>query len=113
MANQIVPLTSMPNQSLSVQLTVDGLPLTLNLTLNYSYMSGHWAMTVYSAQGALLLDSVPMLTGVYPAANMLAQHAYLAIGSAYLLNVGSSDADYPGANDLGSDFLLVWGDTPS
>jgi hypothetical protein len=54
-----------------------------------------------------------MLTGVYPAANMLAQHAYLAIGSAYLLNVGSSDADYPGANDLGSDFLLVWGDTPS
>ena len=113
MANQIVPLTSMPNQSLSVQLTVDGSPLTLNLTLNYSYVSGYWSMTVYSAQGVLLLDSVPMLTGIYPAANMLSQYAYLAIGSAYLLNVGSSDADYPGVNDLGSNFLLAWGDTPS
>ena len=70
-------------------------------------------MTVYSAQGTLLLDSLPMLTGVYPAANMLAQYVYLAIGSAYLLNVGNSDTDYPGANDLGSNFVLLWGDTPS
>ena len=113
MANQIVPLTSMPNQSLTTQLIVDGKSLTLNLVLSYSYMSGYWFMTVYSAQGTLLLDSLPMLTGVYPAANILAQYVYLVIGSAYLLNVGNSATDYPGANDLGSNFVLLWGDTPS
>jgi hypothetical protein len=110
MANQIVPLSSQQNQSLSVQLTVDGQSLTLNLKIGWSSMAGYWVMTIFDAQGNLLLDSLPMITGTFPAANILSQYGYLKIGSAYLLNVGNSD-DYPGINELGSDFLLLWGDT--
>jgi hypothetical protein len=110
MAAQLVPLTQAPNQSLTVQLTVDGKPLTLNLVLSYSAMAGWWQMQVSDAQNNLLIGSVPLITGSYPAANVLAQYGYLAIGSAYLLNTGNSVNDYPGANDLTS-FSLVWGDT--
>ena len=110
MANQIVPLTQAPNQAFTVQLTVDGQPLTLNLLLSYSAMAGWWQMQISDAQGNTLIDSVPLVTGYYPAANMLAQYGYLAIGSAYLLNTGNSTDDYPSANNLTS-FSLLWGDT--
>ena len=105
---QIVPLTQAPNQTLTVQLTVDGGPLTLNLAFSYSAMSGWWQMQVADAQGNILIASVPLITGYYPAANMLAQYGYLQVGSAYLLNTGNSPDDYPGANDLTAFSLLWW-----
>jgi hypothetical protein len=75
-------------------------------------MAGYWVMSVYDANGNLLVDSIPMITGWYPAANILAQQGYLAIGSAYILNLGNSQTDYPGSNNLGSDYVLVWSDSP-
>lgn len=110
MSEQLVPLVQAPNQTFTVQLTVDGAPLTLNLTLSYSVMSGWWQMQVADAQNTQLVASIPLVTGYYPAANLLAQYGYLKIGSAYLLNTGSSVNDFPGANDLTS-FSLLWSDT--
>jgi len=110
MASQIIPLTQAPNQTFAAQLTVDGQALTLNFVLSFSVMSGWWQLQVANAQGQILIDSVPLITGWYPAANLLAQYGYLAIGSAYLLNTGNSPDDYPGQNDLTS-FSLLWGDT--
>jgi hypothetical protein len=108
---QTIPLTSSPQQSFTVQLQVDGGPLTLQLTISWSEMAGYWVMSISDANGVLLVDSVPIITGVYPAANLLAQQQYLQIGSAYILNLGNSQADYPGVNNLGSDFVLIWDDT--
>jgi hypothetical protein len=110
---QIVPLSPLPNQTLTAQLQVDGNAISLNLSIRWSTMAGYWVMSVSSSQNNLLLDSVPMVTGWYPAANILAQYGYLAIGSAYLLNLGNDDSDYPGLTDLGSAFVLLWGDTAS
>lgn len=110
MSAQIIPLTQTPNQTFTAQLTVDGGPLTLAFSLSYSAMSGWWQLQVYNAQGLLLLASVPLVTGYYPAANLLAQYGYLEIGSAYLLNTGNSADDYPGASNLTS-FSLLWSDT--
>ena len=109
---QIIPLTPAPNQSFSVTLQVDGAPLTLNLALRWSEMAGYWVMTIFDSAMNLLLDSVPLITGWYPAANVLAQYGYLGIGSAYILNNGTSDSDYPGRDDLGTNFSLLWDDTP-
>lgn len=110
MSTQIVPLNTAPNQTFTVQLTVDGSPLTLNLTLSYSAMSGWWQLGIANAQNTVLVAAVPLVTGWYPCANLLAQYGYMQIGSAYLLNTGSSSVDYPGINDLPS-FSLLWGDT--
>src|SRR5271167_2992668 len=103
---QIIPLTASPNQSFAVTLQVDGAPLTLNLNIRWSEMAGYWVMTIFNSAGVLLLDSLPLITGWYPAANMLAQQNYLRIGSAYILNLGNSESDYPGKPDLGSAFAL-------
>jgi hypothetical protein len=111
MADQIIPLTSAANQVFSAQLIVDGNALTLNLSLSYSSTAGYWQMSVADVNGNALIASVPLITGWYPAANLLAQYVYLAIGSAALLNTGNIAADYPGRDNLGQ-FSLVWSDTP-
>jgi hypothetical protein len=110
MSNQIIPLTSAPNQSFSVQLIVDGNALTLNLDLSFSEMAGYWQMAIFDAITNLLIASVPLVTGWYPAANMLSQYGYLKIGSAYLLNTANAETDYPGPDNL-PQFSLLWGDT--
>ena len=97
---------------MTVQLEVDNAALTLNLAVYWSAMSGYWLLDVYSAVGTQLLAGVPMITGTYPAANILSQYAYLAIGSAYILNQSTGQADYPGSTALGTSFVLLWGDTP-
>jgi len=112
MADQLVSVTSQPYQYLTAQLEVDGQALTLNLVVYWHYMSGYWLVDVYAAQGDLLLSGVPLITGAYPAANLLGQQVYLSIGAAVIINQSSGQQDYPGINTLGSQFSLLWGDTP-
>ena len=107
---QIIPLTNAPNQTLTVALNVNGGVLRLGLFITYSEMAQYWLMSVSDSQGNLLLSSVPMVTGSWPAANLLAQQGYLNIGSAYIINLGQVPDDYPNANELGSAFILLWGD---
>jgi hypothetical protein len=139
MSLQIVPLTNSPNQQLTVLLQVDGAPLTLNLTVKFNEMAGYWLLSVSDSSNNLLIDSIPMICGNYPAGNLLQQQRYLAIGSWYIVNVanltvtGASDVgygqggygfggyggasgqggqDYPDASNLGTAFQLWVGDTP-
>lgn len=111
MSAQIVPLDNSAQQNLAVALNVDGLVLRLRLSIAYSEMAGYWVMAIADAAGNLLLASVPMITGNWPAANLLAQYGYLRIGSAYIINAGQISADYPNAIELGNSFVLLWDDT--
>lgn len=110
MANQVIPLSSAPNQTFTTQLIVDGSPLTLGIELDFNEMAGYWEMAISDSAGNLLIDNVPLITGWYPAANLLGQYGYLQIGSAYLLNTGNASVDYPGESNLAL-FSLLWGDT--
>jgi hypothetical protein len=110
---QIIPLTNAPNQQLSVALNVDGAVLRLNLAITFSEMAQYWLMSISDAQNNLLLSSVPLITGAWPAANLLAQQAYMKIGSAYVINLGMVADDYPTDTELGTGFLLLWDDTAS
>jgi hypothetical protein len=92
-----------------VALSVDGSTLVLNLRVNYNETAKYWIMAVSDASNNLLIDSLALVTGFYPAANLLPPS--LGIGSAQVLNVSGTSQDYPDATNLGSDFLLVWDDT--
>lgn len=113
MSDQIIPLTSSPNQSFTATLQVDGAALTIGFAIRWSEMAGYWVMSIFNSAGELLLDSIPLITGWYPGGNILSQYAYLNIGSAFILNEGMSGSDFPGRSDLGTNFVLLWGDTPA
>ena len=111
MATQIIPLTSAPNQTLQTTVSIDGKNVTLQLTLRYNETAEYWVMGISDSQGNRLADSVPLITGAYPAGNVLEQYAYLGIGSAFVVKMGGAASDYPGTDQLGTEFVLVWGDT--
>jgi Domain of unknown function (DUF6983) len=110
--SQLLSLTNSPNQSLLLDLTVDGAPLTLYATIYYSEMAGYWLIDLYSEPDVPLLLSTPLITGVWPAANMLGQFGYLTIGSLFVLNVTGAQDDYPDDTELGNRFAVLWSDTP-
>jgi hypothetical protein len=109
---QIVPLNSSPNQNFLANLTVNGAALKLNLSIRFNEIAQYWTMGVADANNTVILASVPLLTGSWPAANILGQYQYKQIGSCYLLNVsnGGNNLDYPNGQNLGTDFILLWGD---
>lgn len=109
---QIVPLDNSPNQTLDITLVIDGQNRNLRLNLVYNQQAQYWVLTILDATTAqVLLAGLPLITGVYPATNLLAQYSYLGLGSIYLVKVGDTALDYPDDKTLGTSFLLVWGDT--
>lgn len=109
---QVIPVTSLPNQTFQMILDVDGKNITLGFKFSYSEAADYWVMTVYDpGNNMCLLDSIPLLSGQYPAANILEQYAYLGIGSAVLVPTAQIDAEGPDDTTLGTEFVLLWGDT--
>lgn len=112
MSLQIVPLTSDPNQTLEISVTVDEEILNLSLFVRYNEIAEYWTMKVSDqATGVVLVDSVPFLMGEDGAANILGQYEYLGIGSAYIVPITQVDMDRPDGTNLGTEFVLLWGDS--
>ncbi len=111
MADQLIPVTNSPNQAMLVSLNINDTIVKLNLTFSFNEMAQYWVMSVADVNNNPLIASVPLITGNWPAANILGQYQYLGIGSAYVINVSTGNvADYPGINDLGINFVLLWSD---
>lgn len=112
MAYKIIPLTPNANQSFSCTLPVDAKNITLAFTFRYNTIGGYWFMSVADAKtSAQLLDAVPLVTGEYPAADLLGQYEYLGIGSAAIVPTSTLATSIPDDTTLGTDYVLVWGDT--
>ena len=113
MAWNVVPLETYPDQVIHVTVPAQNKQnVQLILHLRYNTEGGFWRMDISDSQDNMLVSGAPLLTGEYPAANILQQFDYLGIGSAIILNMTeATDADIPGLSDLGTDFVLIWGDS--
>lgn len=112
MATKIVPIVAGANQSFNCTLPIDNKNITLGFVFTWNGIGGYWFMSVANVKTKeLLLDAVPLVTGDFPAADLLGQYTHLGIGSAAVVPVSSTAAGIPNATNLGSDFVLVWSDT--
>ena len=105
-----IPLTSDPNQNFKCTIPIDGVNKSLIFDIRYNSEAEYWTMMVTDdLRGIVLIDSIPLLSGIYPAANILEQYAYLNIGSAYIVKANPDiTEDNPNAETLGSGFKLYW-----
>jgi hypothetical protein len=109
----VIPLTTEPNQRFQCTIPIDGDNRRLSLELRYNAIAEYWNMTIHDpALRRTLIDSLPILVGEYPAANLLEQYTYLNLGSATVVAVGPAD-EYANPDDttLGTNYMLVWGDS--
>lgn len=108
-----IPLTTEPNQSFKANIPVDGRNIELKFDIRYNTIAEYWVMTVTDPlTDKVLIDSLPLLTGQYPAANILEQYSHLRIGSAVIVNTSTIDiSNEPNDKNLGCDYILIWGDT--
>jgi len=103
----IIPLLSV-NQTFDIVLPVDGNNLKLGFYVYWNKIAEYWCMDITDYRvGKKVLSGIPLLTGE----NMLEQYKYLAIGSAYLVNLSGKLPDTPNDNNLGTSFQLIWSDT--
>lgn len=108
----LIPLTTDPDQSFTMTLPIDGKNLTFDLRLRYNTEAKFWLLSITdSVTETLLLDSIPLVTGDYPAANILSQYKYLNIGSIVIVPNGSSATGDPDDTNLGTEYYMAWGDT--
>jgi len=106
-----IQLSSLPNQTFQSTISVDGNNITLQFFVRYNSIAGYWTMRITDPlTNTILIDSLPLVTGDGLAQNLLAQYSYLKIGSAYLINIDNVDPD-PTSENLGVNFVLLWGDT--
>ena len=111
MAWQQIPIQPIPDQEFSVTIKANGTNIPLIIRLRFNTEGEFWHMNISDGRtGEMLLANLPLVTGEYPAADRLAQFQHLGIGSFLVLkSTEETDADIPGLNDLGSDFLLICG----
>jgi hypothetical protein len=108
MSAQIVPLNPSPNQVLSVTLNINGSSITLGIKQYFNRIGGFWVFDIFTQQGVPLVSSVPLITGYWPAANILAPYEYMKIGEAFVINQNGANSDWPTNTNLGSGFVLLW-----
>lgn len=108
MPAQILPLTSQPNQILLATLAINGGTTTIGIRQYWNRIGGFWVMDIYNSNGLPLVSSVPLLTGDWPAANVMAPYEWLNIGAWFIINQGNGEqADWPNSSNLGINFLLL------
>lgn len=112
MAWNVIPLDNTPDQEFNVTVDVDGISIPLFLHLRFNTEGQFWHMDIADGRDhKMLVSGIPMLTGEYPAADLLQQFQHIGIGSAVIVeNTDQTEDENPGMFDLGTDFLLLWGD---
>ena len=110
MSAQLLPISTSPNQSMRAILSVNGSLITLNLRVYYNQLVPAWMLDIADQFGNPMVSSIPLVTGVYPAANILGPYGYLGIGSAFVINQSGGTSDLPDDKNLGVLFQILWDD---
>lgn len=105
-----IPVTNQPSQSFQVVIPQNSSNIILNFFIYWNRIAEYWELNIANgSNGVELITGLPLITGKPPAVNLLHQWAYLNIGQAYVIPITDQTSDYPGVEDWGTSFILVWG----
>lgn len=109
----VVPLTPLPNQTFNIVIPVDGVNKTFKFDLWYNEVAEYWLLTATDIKTQeVLFRNLPLLTSTSTTFNILRQLNYKNIGMAGVLpRVVEYSKSMPNDKNLGTDYVLIWGDT--
>lgn len=103
-----LPVSSNPNQEFRAKIIIDDNVLELTIHLNFREVCRYWTIDLLDINEQYLLSNVPLIKNG-TVGNILHQFNYLGLGYLIVLDAASTGEDYPGAMQLGTEFILVWG----
>lgn len=111
MAWHDIPIDPGQDQRFGITVEVGEENIALILHLRYNTEGDFWRMDVTNAvTEEMLISNVPLLTGEYPAADILEQFEYIGIGSAIVLKMtDDAEGDFPNLKNIDTDYVLFWG----
>lgn len=112
MSWQIIPTSPAPDNTMAVTVDVNGEKIPLLLRFRYNVIGQYWWIDVANAvTNKMYVAGVPLVTGEYPAANLLEQFHHLGIGKALIASMTDTPpTEIPTDRNLGIEFALAWGD---
>lgn len=103
----VLPVTSQPNQTFKSVIPIGDRNVQLTFKLSFREVLGYWTMDITDKDGVMLLSNIPLVR----CGNILAQYGYLNLGYLAVVKVNTTvSSDYPNSDQLGTDFVLVWGE---
>lgn len=109
-----IPLNNQPNQSFNVSIPLAIKNIVLSFFAKFNTISGYWEIDISNgATGEQLIFGLPLLSGLYPAANLIEAFGHLDIGAAYVTPLHDDAPAIPGENSWGVDYVFVWDDAPT
>lgn len=115
MTFSILPVDNEPNQTFECSLPIDSNNRRLKFFFSWNVIGEYWQFDLYDQNndGAQLLSNQVICPIEAPYNNILWSYTYKEIGSLYLVNISDADGERLSLKNLGSDWLLIWGDTPN
>lgn len=106
-----IPLTNYPNQKFVCTVPVNDENKNFRFELWYNYQAEYWLFSLYDLQtNSYLFSNLPMLTTYGQWCNMFYQLDYLKIGICFMVPSTSGISDNPNEDNIGTGYLMIWGD---
>lgn len=114
MSLSVLPVISTPNQTFECTVPVDGGNKRFRFIFEWNPIGSYWQFDLYDlSTGYQLLNKQAVYGISYPYNNIISNFRYKEIGSLYVVNLSGTSNDRPNYENLGTEYSLVWGDTPS
>ena len=114
MVLSVLPVNSSQNQTFEASLPIDDKNRRFKFFFSWNPIGQYWQFNLYdqNKDGIQVLNNMPIFSIDYPYNNIILIYEYKEIGSLYLVNIGNASGDRPSISNLGTDWIMVWGDTP-
>lgn len=107
-----IPLTNSPNQSFSSTIPVGNENIEFEFYLSYNDVAGYWMLTLTKSETQeILFSELPLLCSFIYYNNMVTQLSYKNFGSIYITVIQDKEkASMPDDQNIGSSYIMLWGD---
>ena len=107
----VIPLTNYPNQKFQCNVPVNGENKKFRFELWYNEIAKYWLLSLFDvATESCIFSNFPLLSSNYKFYDILCQLQYKYIGKCIMLPVVSDRKSMADDKNLGTSYLMVWGD---
>lgn len=106
-----IPLTNNPKQKFQCNVPINGENRNFRFELWYNYIAKYWLFSLFDvATESCIFSNLPLISSNHDFYDILVQLEYMRIGMCIMLPVVKENKSQADDTDLGTSYLMIWGD---